>query len=101
MSIGPSWPFTIGLMIFALLAVVYFFWMLSLLKNSNVYMHSIAVTLILTNITCLMMGILGNPGLPQSLVDRLLKERFAKPNEGSEDMESGKGKGGYRKNYGY
>ncbi len=32
MSIGPSWPFTIGLLTFAFGAFFYFLWMLTLLK---------------------------------------------------------------------
>ena len=32
LSIGPSWPFTLGLLTFALFALIYFLWMLTLLK---------------------------------------------------------------------
>lgn len=64
LSIGPSWPFTIGLVTFAIVALVYFIWILSLLKNTSYYIKEIAYVLMLSNIVFLFTGILKNPGIP-------------------------------------
>ncbi len=92
-SIGPSWPFTIGLLTFAFGALVYFLWMLYLLRILDGKMKALALGLMLGNLAMLFAGILKNPGIPQSLIDKILKEQLGK-REGhggitSGDLESG------------
>ena len=58
LSIGPSWPFTIGLLTFAILALFYFLWMLSLLKIVDGKIRIGAVLLMFVNIGFLFTGIL-------------------------------------------
>ena len=69
LSIGPSWPFTIGLLTFAFLALFYFLWMLSLLQIVNIKIRLVAISLMFVNIGFLFRGILQNPGIPQSIID--------------------------------
>lgn len=64
LSIGPSWPFTVGLLIFALFAAGYFVFMLGLLKHIGYKMYTATIILIITNILLLLSGILSNPGIP-------------------------------------
>lgn len=64
LSIGPSWPFTIGLLAFAFMAYFYFLWMLTLLKIVNMKYKLAAVAVMSTNVLALMTGILQNPGIP-------------------------------------
>ena len=58
LSIGPSWPFTIGLLIFAFVALAYFLWMLSLLKIIDPMIQTTAIIVMFTNIGVLLTGIL-------------------------------------------
>jgi len=58
LSIGPSWPFTIGLLTFAFLALFYFLWMLSLLKIVDSRIRLCAEALMFANIGFLLTGIL-------------------------------------------
>jgi len=58
MSIGPSWPFTIGLLTFAFGAFFYFLWMMTLLKILDVRVKFIAISLMVLNISMLLRGIL-------------------------------------------
>ena len=76
MSIGPSWPFTIGLLTFAFGAFFYFLWMLTLLKILDQRVLFIAISLMCMNIFMLLRGILQNPGIPQSIVDKILKDQM-------------------------
>ena len=64
LSIGPSWPFTIGLLMFALFALIYFLWLLTLLKIVDHRIKYIGLAIIFINLTALFMGILKNPGIP-------------------------------------
>lgn len=89
-SIGPSWPFTIGLLTFAFVAFFYFLWMISLLKIIDTKFRLVAVALLITNILALLTGILQNPGIPQQIIDRILKEQLGKGTENKEeDIEAG------------
>jgi hypothetical protein len=63
-SIGPSWPFTIGLLTFAFAAFFYFLWMLTLLKVLDYRVKTVAMGLMSLNICMLLRGILQNPGIP-------------------------------------
>ena len=58
MSIGPSWPFTIGLLTFAFGAFFYFLWMLTLLKILDPRVKFVAISLMSFNIFMLLRGIL-------------------------------------------
>lgn len=64
MSIGPSWPFTIGLLTFAFASTFYFMFLLTILNHISSLMKVIAVLLVMSNISCLLIGILKNPGIP-------------------------------------
>ena len=58
LSIGPSWPFTIGLLVFAFLCLFYFLWMLTLLKILDLKLRLAAMTVMFTNLGALLTGIL-------------------------------------------
>ena len=64
LSLGPSWPFTIFLLFFAAMIVVYFLIMVSMAKNANIYHLGFVYSLIVCNILVLFGGILKNPGVP-------------------------------------
>ncbi len=76
LSIGPSWPFTIGLLVFAFGAFFYFMWMLTLLKILDVRVKTVVLSLMTVNIGILLTGILKNPGIPQAVIDRILKSQI-------------------------
>lgn len=65
LTLGPSWPFTIFLLFFGSMILVYFIVMLSLAKNPNPLMLALAWAMLGTNFGCLLAGILKNPGMPQ------------------------------------
>jgi len=77
-SIGPSWPFTIGLLAFAFMAFIYFIWMISLLKIIDTKIRIGAFIVLSTNILALLSGILKNPGIPQQVIDNILKNQLGK-----------------------
>jgi hypothetical protein len=58
LSIGPSWPFTIGLLTFAFCAFFYFLWMFSLLKVVDSRVRLGAIIVMFVNIGFLFAGIL-------------------------------------------
>jgi hypothetical protein len=64
LSIGPSWPFTIGLLVFAFGAFFYFLWMLTLLRVLDYRVKAMILALMAMNICMLLAGILKNPGIP-------------------------------------
>ena len=64
LSIGPSWPFTLGLLAFAGFAFVYFLWMLYLLQVTNAKVKAGALVYMVSNVLMLLTGILKNPGIP-------------------------------------
>ena len=61
-SIGPSWPFTIGLLVFAAICLGYLCFMLFMIKDSH-YLLAISVLSITANLFLLFGGILGDPGV--------------------------------------
>ena len=65
-SIGPSWPFTIGLMVFALMCLGFLICMLTLLDENQATFWWITVASITINLLLLFGGILGDPGVHQS-----------------------------------
>ena len=64
LSLGPSWPFTIFLLCFACLILVYFCFMLSMAKNKESFMFICAQIGLAINLMVLLAGILKNPGIP-------------------------------------
>jgi hypothetical protein len=74
-SLGPSWPFTLFLLGFAALILVYFCFMLSMAKNKDTWMFALAEFGLAVNLSTLLTGILKNPGIPQTYLDRILKEK--------------------------
>ena len=58
-------------------------------------MKVIAVLLVTFNISCLLIGILKNPGIPQAIIDSKLKDQLGKGNNIkcttniNDDLESG------------
>jgi hypothetical protein len=64
LTIGPSWPFMLGLLTFAFLASGYFLFMLSMLTKTSGFIKSIAYGLIVLNNLLLFTGMLKNPGIP-------------------------------------
>ena len=92
LSLGPSWPFTIFLLFFAAMIIVYFLIMVSMAKNANVYHLTFVYALIVTNLLVLFGGILKNPGVPQTYIDKILKEKSGKGEdaeaESEEDIEA-------------
>ena len=90
LSIGPSWPFTICLVSFAGLIFVYFMIMLSLAKDAPISHQIICYIGIAFNLFLLFGGILGNPGIPQSYIDKILKAQQGKGEDDDKaDLESG------------
>ena len=87
LSLGPSWPFTIFLLFFAAMIVVYFLIMVSMAKNANIYHLSFVYSLIIFNILVLFGGILKNPGVPQTYIDRILKEKSGKGEDAEAESE--------------
>ena len=62
-SIGPSWPFTIGLLVFALFCLGYLGFMIAKVWPSNPNWCYPSIILIGVNLILLAMGILGDPGV--------------------------------------
>ena len=62
-SIGPSWPFTIGLLIFAGMVLAFLVGMMMVLKDENGWMTKCAIFSIGLNLYLLFGGILGDPGV--------------------------------------
>ena len=84
LSLGPSWPFTLFLLLLACLILGYFCMMLKLAKDGN-YWHMLWCEIcIFANLLTLLGGILKNPGIPQKYIDRILKDQQGK---GEEDDE--------------
>jgi hypothetical protein len=75
LTLGPSWPFTCFIVFFAGMIFAYFMLMLSMCgpgAGSKVYFSYGGL---IANIMVLFAGILKNPGIPQPVIDRVLKER--------------------------
>lgn len=63
-SIGPSWPFTIGLLTFAFGAAGYFSFLLTIFQMISYSMKVGGALLLALSILILLIGILKNPGIP-------------------------------------
>ncbi|CDW77513.1 dhhc zinc finger domain containing protein [Stylonychia lemnae] len=78
LTLGPSWPFTIVLILFGVFLAVFFIFMSKMIKHKSVYTELILYSLIIINITALFMGILQNPGISQQIFDIKLKQQLGK-----------------------
>ena len=63
LSIGPSWPFTLFLFVFALFIVGFFSFMLHMMKTKTWWTLAIMITSMTINFGALLMGIFMNPGI--------------------------------------
>jgi hypothetical protein len=78
LTLGPSWPFTLFLLGFAAMILAYFIIMINMASNPNIIHLYICYGGIGLNLLVLFGGILKNPGIPQVVIERLLKERIGK-----------------------
>jgi hypothetical protein len=60
------------------MAFIYFIWMISLLKIIDTKIRIGAFIVLSTNILALLSGILKNPGIPQQVIDNILKNQLGK-----------------------
>jgi len=74
LTLGPHWAFTICLLFFAFMILFYFLLMLSMANDKEGWHMYISYTGIFINLCILFGGILKNPGVPQAIIDRVLKE---------------------------
>ena len=73
LTLGPSWPFSLFLIFFAGMILAYFMLMLSMCgeaAGNKVYFSYAGIA---ANLLVLVAGILKNPGIPQKVIDRILK----------------------------
>lgn len=87
LTLGPSWPFTICLLFFACMILTYFLLMLSMANNKNGWHIYISYTGLAINFLVLIGGILKNPGIPQPIFDKILKDQLGKGDDGDESSE--------------
>ena len=96
LSIGPSWPFTIFLIFFGFFITGFFTFMISLLNRPDSWKISTMVVMLSINWLLLFSGILGNPGIAQSIIDHKLKQQLGKSDsakkvdEGDNEVEGSK-----------
>jgi len=75
LTLGPSWPFTFVLLMLAIMIGGFFELLLWESGDKPHFLHKLwCQGCVILNLTLLLTGILKNPGIPQSLIDRLLKE---------------------------
>lgn len=78
LTLGPNWGFTIGLLGFAGMVACYYALMLSLANDTTGPHMYISYFGICINLLSLFGGIFKNPGMPQPVIDRILKEQLGK-----------------------
>ncbi len=86
LTLGPSWPFSLILLGLAAFILVFFLILLSIAQTNDTSLRFITYTGIFLNLLSLFGGILWNPGMPQAIIDRKLKEQLGK-GEGSSEEE--------------
>lgn len=86
LTLGPSWPFTLFLLGFAAMILAYFIIMIKMASNPSTVHLYICYGGIGLNLLFLFAGILKNPGIPQVVIERLLKERMGKSQTGEGDL---------------
>lgn len=62
-SIGPSWGYTIGLMMFAFMCLTFLIAMLINLSDKSGWMMKVSIAMIAINLMALFGGIFGDPGV--------------------------------------
>ena len=62
-SIGPSWGFTIGLLVFAFMIVAFLVAMNMMMEDESGWLKLISALAIFSNLALLFGGILGDPGV--------------------------------------
>ena len=88
LTLGPSWPYTLILLGLAAFILVFFLLLLSIAQTNDTYLRFITYAGICLNLLSLFGGILWNPGMPQAIIDRKLKEQLGKgENDGSSEEE--------------
>lgn len=87
LTLGPSWPFTGCLLFFAGMILTYFLLMLSMANNAASWHLYISYTGLGINLLALFGGILKNPGIPQPIIDRILKEQLGKGDDADEESD--------------
>lgn len=65
-SIGPSWPFTIGMLIFVALCVAYLLYMMTMIGEFKKLWHT-SFTFIIINLLILARAICGEPGIKENV----------------------------------
>jgi len=93
LTLGPSWPFTIFLLFFAGMILVYFAIMISMAKNANPIHLNACYGALGLNLLILFTGILKNPGIPKPIILRYLKERLGKSQTGEGDLSDNEDEG--------
>merc|ERR1711957_1127033 len=73
LSYGPSCAFTICLMFLAAAFLGFFEFTLASCQNKHTIWFYLGHLRVVFNVLCLAAGILKNPGIPQSFVDKILK----------------------------
>jgi hypothetical protein len=77
-SIGPSWPFTIGLLIFASICLGYLVFMIYMMQDPTGWCTFFSIIGIIINLGLLCGGIMGDPGVSPSTYLYYTKLKYAK-----------------------
>ena len=73
LSIGPSWPFTPIILIFAGMITTYFLCLIIYMGQNGNEVHLVICYIgVAINMLCLFVGILKNPGIPQKFIENRL-----------------------------
>lgn len=83
-SLGPSWPYTIGLLCFAGMVLCFMVAMMFMIEDKAGWMRYVSGVLIFTNLALLICGILGDPGVKQETYTHYTKNWFS----GGKDLYS-------------
>jgi hypothetical protein len=78
LTLGPSWPFTSVLLGIGGMIFTYFCLMLSMIEKKDNALIYLCYFTIALNVYCLFAGILKNPGIVQTIIDRKLKDQIGK-----------------------
>ena len=79
-SIGPSWPFTIGMLIFVALCVAYLLYMMTMIAYFPKLWY-IALSCIIFNLVILARAICGDPGIKESIYLNHIKKNMGAKSE--------------------
>ena len=73
LTLGPSWPFTTVLLGIGAMIFTYFCLMLSMVEKKDNWIIYLCYFTISLNVYSLLAGILKNPGIVQTIIDKKLK----------------------------